>query len=59
MAMLRAEFEMDEEAVQRSISESTLLDEELLQDRRQMVRSRESDASADSNGSGAPGRRKR
>jgi circadian clock protein KaiC len=59
MAMLRAEFEMDEETIQQSISESTLLDKELLQDRGQMVRSREADASADSNGSGAPVRRKR
>ena len=59
MAMLRAEFEMDEETIQQSISESTLLDKELLQDRGQMVRSREADASADSNGSGAPIRRKR
>ena len=59
MAMLRAEFEMDEETIQQSISESTLLDKELLQDRGQMVRSREADASAESNGSGAPVRRKR
>jgi circadian clock protein KaiC len=59
MAMLRAEFEMDEETIQQSISESTLLDKELLQDRGEMVRSREADASADSNGSGAPVRRKR
>ena len=59
MAMLRAEFEMDEETIQQNISESTLLDKELLRDRGQMVRSREADASADSNGSAAPVRRKR
>jgi circadian clock protein KaiC len=59
MAMLRAEFEMDEETIQQSISESTLLDKELMQDRGQMVRSREADASADTNGSGAPVARKR
>jgi circadian clock protein KaiC len=46
MTMLRAEFEVEEELIQRSISESKLLDEELLQDRGQMVRSREADTSA-------------
>jgi circadian clock protein KaiC len=46
MTMLRAEFEVEEEVIQQNISESKLLDEELLQDRGQMVRSREADASA-------------
>ena len=44
MTMLRAEFEVEEEVIQQSISESKLLDAELLQDRGQMVRSREADA---------------
>jgi len=59
MAMLRAEFEMDEETIQQHISESTLLDKELLQDRGQMVRSREADASAEPTRTGAPAPRKR
>ena len=46
MTMLRAEFEVEEEIIQQSISESKLLDEEVLQDRGQMVRSREADTSA-------------
>jgi circadian clock protein KaiC len=46
MTMLRAEFEVEEEVIQQSISESKLLDAELLEDRGQMVRSREADASA-------------
>jgi len=46
MTMLRAEFEVEEGVIQQSISESKLLDEELLLDRRQMVRSREADTSA-------------
>jgi circadian clock protein KaiC len=46
MTMLRAEFEVEEETIQQTISESKLLDAELLQDRGQMVRSREADASA-------------
>jgi circadian clock protein KaiC len=46
MTMLRAEFEAEEEFIQQSISESKQLDEELLQDRGQMVRSREADTSA-------------
>jgi circadian clock protein KaiC len=46
MTMLRAEFEVEEEVIQQSIAESKLLDQELLRDRGQMVRSREADASA-------------
>jgi circadian clock protein KaiC len=46
MTMLRAEFEVEEEVIQQSISESKLLDEELASDRGQMVRSREADTSA-------------
>ncbi len=43
---LRGEFEMEEQAIQESLAESKLLDQELLEDRGQMVRSREADASA-------------
>src|SRR5450756_1395902 len=43
MVMLRAEFEVEEETIKQSISESKLLAEEVLQDRGQMVRSREAD----------------
>jgi circadian clock protein KaiC len=46
MTMLRAEFEVEEELIQQTISESKLLDAELLQDRGQMQRTREADASA-------------
>ena len=59
MTMLRAEFEVEEEIIQQSISESKLLAEEVLQDRGQMVRSREADASAYKKGGGAPAARKR
>jgi circadian clock protein KaiC len=59
MTMLRAEFEVEEELIQRSISESKLLDEELLQDRGQMVRSREADTSAYKKVGGAPAARTR
>ena len=59
MTMLRAEFEVEEQAIQQSISESKLLDEELLQNRGQMVRSREADTSAYKNGGSAPAARKR
>jgi hypothetical protein len=37
MTILRAEIEVEEEVIQQSISELKLLDEELLQDRGQMV----------------------
>jgi circadian clock protein KaiC len=56
MSMLRGEFEVEEEVLQRNISESKLLDAELLQDRGQMVRSREADKSAYTNGA-PPARR--
>jgi circadian clock protein KaiC len=46
MTMLRAEFQVEEDVIQQSISESKLLDEELASDRGQMVRSREADTSA-------------
>jgi circadian clock protein KaiC len=59
MTMLRAEFEAEEEIIQQDISESKLLDEELLQDRGQMVRSREADTSAYKKGSSAQSARKR
>lgn len=59
MTMLRAEFEVEEEVIQQSISESKLLDQELLQDRGQMVRSREADASAYKKGATGPAARTR
>jgi circadian clock protein KaiC len=46
MTMLRAEFEVEEELIQQSISESKQLDAELLQDRGQMLRCRKADISA-------------
>ncbi len=57
--MVRAEFEMEEEVIQQSISESKLLDAELLQDRGQMVRSREADTSVYKKGGSAPVARRR
>ena len=59
MNMLRGEFEVEAEVLQRSISESTLLDHELLQDRGQMVHSRGADAVAYKKGPSAPASRKR
>jgi circadian clock protein KaiC len=59
MTMLRAEFEVEEEIIQQSISESKLVAEEMLQDRGQMVRSREADTSAYKKGAGAQSARKR
>jgi circadian clock protein KaiC len=53
MTMLRAEFEVDEEVIQQSISESRLLDHELLEARGQMVHSRDAGTSANkTNGNG-------
>jgi circadian clock protein KaiC len=46
MVMLRAEFEADEEIIQQTISESELLGEEVVQDRGQMVLSRQADSSS-------------
>jgi circadian clock protein KaiC len=43
MTLLRTEFEAEEEVIQEGISESKLLDAELLEDRGQMMRSREAD----------------
>jgi len=45
MTALRAEFEVDEELIQRSISQSTLLTQELMHERGQMMRSRAADRS--------------
>ena len=59
MTMLRAEFEVEEEIIQQSISESKLVAQEMLQDRGQMVRSREADASAYKKGGSAQSARKR
>src|ERR1700674_298007 len=46
MVMLRAEFEVEEEIIQQTISESELLGEEVVQDRGQMVLSRQADSSS-------------
>jgi len=46
MVMMRAEFEVEEEVIQQTISESELLGEEVVQDRGQMVLSRQADSSA-------------
>ncbi len=46
MVMLRAEFEVEEEVIQQTISESELLGEEVVQDRGQMVLSRQADSSS-------------
>jgi circadian clock protein KaiC len=54
MSMLRAEFEVEEDTLQRTIAESKLLGDELLKDRGQMVRSREADTSAYKKGPSAP-----
>jgi circadian clock protein KaiC len=59
MTMLRAEFEADQEAIQQSISESRLLGEELVRDRRQMQRTRKEDASGDAREATAPAARRR
>jgi circadian clock protein KaiC len=57
MTMLRAEFEVEQEAIQQSIAESRLIDAELLRDRGQMVRSREADPPTSKNGAnGSAGR---
>lgn len=58
MNMLRAEFEVEEEVLQRSIAESKLLDEELLRDRGQMVRSRVADTAAYKKGPSARARKR-
>ncbi|HEY7839810.1 MAG TPA: circadian clock protein KaiC [Terriglobales bacterium] len=59
MTMLRAEFEAEDEIIQQSISQSKLLDAELLRNRGQMVRSREADTAAGEQGRVAPAARKR
>jgi len=59
MTMLRAEFEVEEELLLQSISESKLLDAELLEGRGQMVRSRDADTSAYAKVGSAPATRKR
>ena len=46
MIMLRAEFEAEEEIITQTISESELLGEEVVQDRDQMVLSRQADSSS-------------
>ena len=59
ISMLRGEFEVEQEVLRRSITESKLLDEELLQDRGQMTRSRDADAAAYKKGPSDPAARKR
>jgi circadian clock protein KaiC len=59
MTMLRAEFEADQEAIQQSISESKLLDGELLRDRKQMQQTRKQDASGYAKEGTAPAARRR
>jgi circadian clock protein KaiC len=59
MSMLRGEFEVEQEVLRRSITESTLLDQELLQDRGQMVRSRDADTAAYKKGPSDPAAHKR
>jgi circadian clock protein KaiC len=59
LTKLRAEFEAEEEGIQQSISESKLLDEELLRDRREMQHTRKQDASAFAKQGTAPAARRR
>jgi circadian clock protein KaiC len=59
MVMLRAEFEVEEETIQHTISESELLGEEVVQDRGQMVLSRKADSSSYKKDGRAKGARKR
>jgi len=59
MTMLRAEFEAEEEAIQQDISESKMIDEELLRGRRQMLRTREADVSVYARQGSGPVARKR
>ena len=59
LLMLRAEFELEQDVLLESISESKLLDKEVLQDRGQMIRSRIADTSAYKKGPSAPVARKR
>jgi len=54
MSMLRGEFEVEEEVLQRTITESTLLDDEVEQDRELMGLSREADATAYKKQPGGP-----
>jgi circadian clock protein KaiC len=59
LLMLRAEFELEQDALLENIAESKLLDKELLQDRGQMVRSRVADTSAYQKAPSPPTARKR
>ncbi len=58
MTMLQAEFEAEEETIQQSISESKLVDRELVLDRGQMQQAREPHGSAAARGGTAPPARK-
>ncbi len=59
LTKLRAEFEAEEEGIQQSISESKLLDEELLRDRKEMQQTRKQDASTYAKQGTAPAARRR
>ena len=59
MIMLRAEFEAEEEIITQTISESELLGEEVVQDRGQMVLSRQADSSSYKKDERAKAERKR
>jgi circadian clock protein KaiC len=59
MVMLRAEFEVEEEVIQQTISESELLGEEVMQDRGQMILSRQADPSSYKKDVRAKGARRR
>jgi len=59
MNMLRGEFEVESEILQRSIGDSLSLDQELVKDRKVMVRSREADAHIYKKEPGAPVVRRR
>jgi circadian clock protein KaiC len=59
MTMLRAEFEVEEGTILQTIAESKLFDEGVLQDRGEMVRSREADVSAYKKGPSTPAARTR
>jgi circadian clock protein KaiC len=52
-AMLRAEFEMEQEKIQQRISESEVIQANLLQNRGLMVRSRKADPSSNKKGGSA------
>jgi circadian clock protein KaiC len=58
MSMLRGEFEVEQEVLRRSITESNRIDEELLLDRGQMIRSRDADVTVSGKPARAPIRKR-